>query len=240
MNFEKIDSLPLYTQLHHHIKKRIDQGELSSGEQIPSETELQSYYGMSRVTIRKAIEELVKEGYLVKIQGKGTYVSQVADTDSISNVRSFTKLCHMQGHTTIAEVHLSELVKGTPEQCKFLNLPENSDVMCIKRLRKVDDMPMVIETNYFHPVYEFLKYDDIRYSLYELLINKYHIVPSKKGLNTVSILNVKGEDAKLLGVKEYMATIYNHVEVFDDKGKAVHIVEEIVRVDKPDIFKYYL
>jgi GntR family transcriptional regulator len=240
MNFEKIDSLPLYTQLHNHIKKQIDQGELAPGEQIPPETELQSAFGMSRVTIRKAITDLVKEGYLVKIQGKGTYVSQVADTNSVENIRSFTKLCQMQGHTTIAEVLFTGLVKGTPEQCKFLDLPNESNVMCVRRVRKVDDIPMVLETNYFHPLFEFLKYDDLRYSLYELLISKYHIIPSKKGLNKVSILNVQGEDAKALQVKENMATIYNNVEVFDDKGKPVHLVEEIVRVDKPEVFKFYL
>ncbi|WMJ86063.1 GntR family transcriptional regulator [Anaerocolumna sp. MB42-C2] len=240
MKFEKIDSLPLYTQLQNHIKKQIDQRDLEPGDQIPSETELQNVYGMSRVTIRKAIAELVKEGYLVKIQGKGTYVSQVADFDSTNNIRSFTKLCIMQGHATIAEVLHAGLVKGTKEQCTFLGLPEDSEVMCIKRVRKVDDIPMVLETNYFHPVFEFLKYDDLRYSLYDILISKYHILPSTKGLNTVSIRNVQGEEAEALKVKDNMATIYNQVEVFDDKGKAIHIVEEIVRVDKPEVFKFYL
>lgn len=238
--FVKVDSVPLYIQLKNYFREAIDRGDLKSGEKIPSEAELQNTYEMSRVTIRKAVEELVKEGYLIKIQGKGTFVSQVADFESAKNIYSFTKLCQMQGKSTESEVCLAELIKGTEEQLEFFELPSGSEVMCIKRIRKVENIPVVLETNYFHPVYEFLKYDDLTHSLYEILINKYHVLPAKKGLNKVSIMNVTGGDAELLHVKDGMPTIYNKVHIYDTKGKPVHTVEEIVRVDMPEIFKYFL
>lgn len=233
-------SQPLYLQLKDHIKQRIDMGDLKPGEKIPSETALVKKYNVSRVTVRKGIEELVKAGYLIKIQGKGTFVSQVSEFEAVKNIRSFTKLCQMQGHETIATVLHTELIPGTDEMCEFLNLSQGSKVMYLERIRNVDGTPVVLEKNYFHPFCEFLKMEDLTGSLYEILIEKYHIFPARKGLNKVEIANVTAEEAELLKITEGMSVIKNHVHVYDLNDNPVHLVEELVRVDKPDIFKYYL
>lgn len=71
------DSLtPLYQQLMEDIKTSLAEGKYMPDEKIPSEPELSELYHVSRITVRRAIEELCTEGYLVKKQGKGTYVSQ--------------------------------------------------------------------------------------------------------------------------------------------------------------------
>lgn len=233
-------SQPLYLQLKEHLKRQIDTGELKPGDRILSEAGLVKKYNLSRVTVRRAIEELVKAGYLIKIQGKGTFVSQVAEFEAVKNIRSFTKICQMQGHDTIADVRRAELTEGTEELCSFLNLSPGSQVMLIERVRKVDGVPVVLEKNYFHPFCEFLKMEDLTGSLYEILIEKYYIFPSKKGLNKVEIANVNKEEAKLLKITEGMAVIKNHVHVYDENDNPVHVVEELVRVDQPEIFKYYL
>lgn len=111
---------PLYIQLKNTIKEAIVSGNLKSGDKIPSEVMLQKTYNVSRVTVRKAVEELVQENYLIKLQGKGTYVSQVLEFEERKSISSFTELCKMQGKATIAKVLRAELVRGTEEQCEFL------------------------------------------------------------------------------------------------------------------------
>lgn len=67
--------LPLYKQLKEVIKTKINTGEYTENKRIPTEPEFIKNYGVSRITVRKAIEELVAEGYLIKKQGKGTFIS---------------------------------------------------------------------------------------------------------------------------------------------------------------------
>ena len=73
------ENQPLYIQLRDMIKGQIESGILKPGDKVPSETALQKSFNVSRVTVRKAIEELVRNNYLIKLQGKGTYVSQVQE-----------------------------------------------------------------------------------------------------------------------------------------------------------------
>ena len=69
---EKTNATPLYLQLKNKIKKEIRTGMLKPGDKLPSETQLQKEYNMSRVTVRNAMEELTVEGYIIKVQGKGS------------------------------------------------------------------------------------------------------------------------------------------------------------------------
>ena len=68
-------SAPLYQQIFEEIKGAIEAGDYVPKERIPSEPELSERYGVSRITVRRAVEELCAEGYLVKQQGRGTFVS---------------------------------------------------------------------------------------------------------------------------------------------------------------------
>ena len=74
MKLDKESTVSLYIQLMHIIKEQIHNGTYLEGEQIPTEGELSKMYNISRITIRRAIEELCQQGYLKKIQGKGTFV----------------------------------------------------------------------------------------------------------------------------------------------------------------------
>ena len=72
---EKESSVPLYQHVMHEIRGKIESGEYQSGSQIPTELELSTDYNVGRVTVRRAIEELVGEGLLTKQQGRGTFVN---------------------------------------------------------------------------------------------------------------------------------------------------------------------
>ncbi len=74
MMLDKNSQQPLYVQLMRVIKDNIQNGQYKAGDQIPTETALSDTYGVSRITVRKTIEELCAQGFLVKRQGKGTFV----------------------------------------------------------------------------------------------------------------------------------------------------------------------
>lgn len=83
---------PLYIQLQKAVKTAIHNGTFTQGSRIPTETELSETYNVSRITVRKAIAELVHEGYLTKRQGKGTFVNVPKIGRKIEHIISFTSL----------------------------------------------------------------------------------------------------------------------------------------------------
>lgn len=240
MELNKASNLSLYMQLKDFIKNNIDQGKYTTGMQLPSEAELQKMYHVSRVTVRRAIEELVKEGYLIKSQGKGTFVNHTDLFENARNVISFTKLCEMQGKSSDSVVLVNEMVEGTDSQCKFLNIPLGSKILKIKRIRKVNDKPMILETNYLHPDYKGLLEYDLTQSLYDLLITRFDTIPEKKGMNELAIVYAKGEVAMFLQVPPGQPLIENRIDVYDVAGKPLHQLLQYVVADMADYFRFYV
>ncbi len=238
--FFENENSPLYVQIRDAIEKRIKSGKLKPGDKIPSEVSLQKSFNVSRVTVRKAIEELVKNNYLIKLQGKGTYVSQVLEFEKKKSVSSFSRLCKMQGKATIAKVVRTEMVTATRQQCRFFNIADGSRVLCIERVRKVDGLPVVFETNYLHPSFESLKDEDLSGSMYELLQEKYHVCPARRGLNEVGIIDAGKKETEFLEMNEKVHVLTSRVQVYDNRGDPVHEVLQIVRVDRPEVFRYYI
>jgi len=87
----KNSPIPLYYQLREEIIRLIKNGDLLPKEKLPAERELSSFHGVSRMTINKAINELVKSDYLIRQQGRGTFVRELPDQFSISPLASFSE-----------------------------------------------------------------------------------------------------------------------------------------------------
>ena len=88
---DKNSSLPLYHQIIKELKGQIKRNEYEAGQMIPSESELMGLYGVSRMTVRLAIDSLEKEGYVKKIQGKGTFVRESKMARKIEHISSFSE-----------------------------------------------------------------------------------------------------------------------------------------------------
>lgn len=237
--FLKFEKQPLYVQLMESIKAKIEEGELKAGDKLPSEALLQKSYHVSRVTVRKALSELVRENYLISVRGKGSYVSQVPVFKKKTEIRSFTELCRQQGKATIARVINVNVIQGTQEQCAFFELKDNPFVLDIERVRKVDGNPVVYERSIFPSSYAFLKEEDLRGSVYELLRNKFWIYPAIRGLNEASIQNAGEREMEYLGIKKGVPVLKSRVQIYDIAGKPLHEVWQIIRIDRPELFRYY-
>ena len=147
------DSLiPLYEQVMADIRQGIEGGHYHAGEKIPSESELSEMYQVSRITIRRAIEELSSEGFLTKRQGKGTYVNPPKLKKKIMQrgpLQSLTELCAEYGRVAGARTLGVSRIKACGELANKLALEEGAKVISVRRIRTVDGNPMIEETTFF-------------------------------------------------------------------------------------------
>ena len=135
-------------KLSQHVKNwlrdAIESDVYRSGEQIPSENELVAKFGVSRSTIRHAISELALEGWLYRIQGRGTFVSKPKFRQTLSRLTSFTEDMRMLGLTPKSKLLLCQAEEPDQITIKQLGLSPGDEVIRLERLRLADDEPVAI------------------------------------------------------------------------------------------------
>lgn len=153
---EKKSQSPLYQQLMTRLKNDIVAGVYPAGGRIPSEQVLCDTYGVSRVTVRKAMLDLVQEGLLVRRQGKGTFVAEEKIRRDLSMITSFTDSCEARGHHAEARPISCQWEEPTAEDCEKLGVAPDGRVLELCRLRLCDGDPVMLEVNRFPEEYAFL------------------------------------------------------------------------------------
>ena len=143
---------PLYQQIYDEIKDAIEKGVYAPKERIPSELELAEQYDVSRITVRRAVEELCSDGYLVKQQGRGTFVStpHINRQFHASTLQTFTALCAGNGMKAGAHVIDRQIVPARQNEMEFFGLQKDALLLHIKRVRTADGEP-IFEENIFVP-----------------------------------------------------------------------------------------
>ncbi|NRT90744.1 GntR family transcriptional regulator [Clostridium beijerinckii] len=226
--------IPLYQQLADIIRNSITSGELKYGDKIPTEVELSEKYNVSRITVRAAINELVESGFLIKKQGKGTFVSKPKVQRKIEYLSSFTAACEASGLKVTNEIIKREIVEPEIEDIRDLELDDDDKLIYIQRVRFAGGEPLMLENNYFSfKRFNFLLTEDLNGSLYELLRNKYDINPSGspnsgKDHTTIEIAKAMDEEAGLLMVQKGEPLFYIKTVIYDDKNRPVHIGKQYV------------
>ncbi len=141
------NGIPLYYQLKEYLLQEI-QTHYQAGDLLPSESEIEQKYGVSRITVRKAIEELSREGIVVKKQGKGTFVMEKKILYDANIIGSLTQRLEQQGHQL--QTHSIEYISITDAH-HVKALLHCDTLLCIKRLRLLDGIPFALMLNYIDP-----------------------------------------------------------------------------------------
>ncbi|NOW87096.1 GntR family transcriptional regulator [Clostridium beijerinckii] len=226
--------IPLYQQLADIIRNSITSGELKYGDKIPTEVELSEKYNVSRITVRAAINELVESGFIIKKQGKGTFVSKPKVQRKIEYLSSFTVACEASGLKVTNEIIKREVIEPKIEDKKALELDDDDKLIYIQRVRFAGGDPLMLENNYFSfKRFNFLLTEDLSGSLYELLRDKYDINPSDSPNSgndhtTIEIAKAMDEEAALLMVQKGEPLFYIKTVIYDDKNRPVHIGKQYV------------
>ncbi len=136
---------PRYLRLAAELGERIQSGVMAPGDALPAERKIAEQFGVSRVTVRRALEQLVSEGLIETRQGSGTYVSSRL-RQPLSVLTSFTEDVRARGMTPETEFLDRGIGIATPEEAIGLGLKPGQGVSRISRLRKADGIPLAIET----------------------------------------------------------------------------------------------
>ena len=146
---KKDTSKPLYIQVAESITKYIQDNKLEDGEPLPSQNDLIKHFDVSQVTVRQALQRLNTEGLIIRVQGKGTFVSTPAFQERLVGVKSLEERLEAQG-ITVRNQYI-ESMKTTPAERirRDLALSEGVQTFKIRRLKQVGDSVLAMETRHF-------------------------------------------------------------------------------------------
>ncbi|MDR3518538.1 MAG: GntR family transcriptional regulator [Azospirillaceae bacterium] len=143
------DLSPLYLQLKNNLLEAIADGRYAPGDPLPTEQQLCAAFGVSRITVRRAVSELQDEGILEKRHGKGTFVSFRRMQTSLVDLAGFSESYSLQGfavHSVILDVVET---KAGPLLARKLSVGENAPILSVTRLISANGVPMTIDAAEF-------------------------------------------------------------------------------------------
>ncbi|MEG0959406.1 MAG: GntR family transcriptional regulator [Erysipelotrichaceae bacterium] len=197
---EAYNKIPLYCQLADIMEENISNGTWKQGFKIPSERELSIIHGMSRITVRNAIDELARQGKLEKVQGKGTFVLSKSIIQNLGNVYSFSKEMEKQGKISFTKLVHKEIAIASKKLADRLGIDEGEKIIYIERLRCADNaVPIMLEKTYFvYDRYSFVMDIDLnKEALYKSLELDYSI-SIDKAIETFKACELNPMECKLL------------------------------------------
>lgn len=165
--------IPLYYQLREALREAIEQGEFADSNPLPTEEELMRDFKVSRTTVREALRGLMELGIIVKKQGVGSFVASEKIAEVLPGLVSFSAEMKARGFQVRTKVISVEEIVPPLRVAKGLSLSTEDTVLKVKRLRFVDEKPIVISTSYLSCGVS--PDEDFEGSLYELLEQKYGV-----------------------------------------------------------------
>ena len=195
-------NLPLYANLKEVLITKIANGELKSGDRLPSHHTLCEQFSVSYMTMRRAISELTHEGVLVAIQGKGIFVAENKQVVELSGIQSFTEDMRRRGLVASAKLIESNIIYASTVMVQVLGVKVGEPLVNIRRLRLANDQPIAIQSVFIPQMFcpDILNCDFNQVSLYKLFTDMYHLsITSSKG--TVGAVLASAEDAEWLQIK---------------------------------------
>jgi len=172
--------VPLYVQIETQLRQEIQDPKYKKGKKLPNEIDLSKQLGVSRSTIRQAINKLVYDGLLIRKKGIGTIAAEVTITSKAGNWLSFSQEMKAMG----VEVKNYEMyigwVKPTEELCNFFNIAGDTKILKLERLRGNPEIPFVYFISYFNPRIGLTGDEDFTRPLYDILEEHNTIVKLSK------------------------------------------------------------
>lgn len=224
---------PRYVQLRRRLEEGIETGILPPNSSLPPERELADITDLSRVTVRKAIRELVREGLIEQRQGSGSFVRErVARLEqSLSELTSFTEDMARRGLETTSRWLERGVFMAAPDEVAALDLSEGAQVARVYRLREAGGRPMALERAAL-PLDILPNPIEVTTSLYEVLGRLGH--RPVRAVQKISAVNVDAREAGLLGIPEGAAGLSIERTSFLESGRVAELTRSLYRGDAYD------
>ncbi|MCH4826694.1 MAG: GntR family transcriptional regulator [Planococcus sp. (in: firmicutes)] len=229
---DKQSPIPIYIQIEEQLKKQIQQGDFLVGTAIPSERELTESFGVSRMTVRQSVTNLVNEGLLYREKGRGTFVASPKVEQPLNGLTSFTEDMLARGMVPSNKIIGFEILEPDADVSADLQLVDGDKVYFIERIRFADDKTMAIERTYL-PVDRVpsLHRDLLQGSLYAMIENNQQLKISH-ATQRMEAGMVKKEDAELLQIDVPAAILMIERISYLDGDLPFELVRSTYRADR--------
>jgi GntR family transcriptional regulator len=220
--------VPRYHQLKEILREKIRTDEWKPGDLIPSERELSETYGISRMTARQAITDLVNEGVFYREQGRGTFVSRNKITQQLLHLTGFTEDIQARGQTPSTRVLSAEMWPVDETIAERLRVKPGDHILRLERLRLADHEPLAIERTHlsFKGCERLLEEDLEHQSLYRLLESTYG-VPLMEAEQEIEAGLASEDSARLLDIAIGSSVLYIRRTTYTDRNQPIEYATSV-------------
>lgn len=229
--------LPIYIQIHNDIKRNIEAEKWKIGDRIPSERELSTEFGVSRMTLRQAIQTLVDEGILERRVGSGTFVANQKVQERMSGVTGFTDLMLAQDKKPSSKTISYHTMEPSLSEMEKLKITQDQSVLRMERIRYGDNIPICFEVATVpENIVAGLEKSEVTSSLYRALEQKKNLSLGK-AQQTVSAMLASERIAEYLDIKRGDAILRLRQITYLQDGRPFEYVRTQYVGDR---FEFYL
>ena len=232
---DKTSAIPYYQQLAELLRREIGEKQAEDAVyQLPSESELTERHGLSRATVRHALDELEREGWIYRQKGVGSFAPVRRVQQELTQLVSTTEYMRRRGWSLITRVVGLEQAPATSHIAHALEITPGAPVYQLRRLRIVDDVPVSLQTAYLPAeLCPRLEDNDLTSSLYRLLETRY----GQRLWTGREMLRARGaarEEARLLQIREGVSVMYAERITCASTGTPIEYLEAVWRGDRYD------
>jgi len=229
---DRSSPVPLHFQLHSHLLQQIESGVLKPGDAIPAERELVSRFGVSRITVRQAIGDLMAEGFLYRQHGRGTFVRSHKIEQELSTLTGFVEEMAARGLTHGGRLVSAEMEAPDDRIASILQTRPGEQVLKLLRTRLANGEPMALEITYYpFELGEKLLNEELGGGLWTILEDKFG-VELDWAEETIGCVETDDFTAQQLGIKKGTPALVVERTTYTPDGRPTEWCRGYYRADR--------
>ena len=233
VDLDRTGPMPLYFQVSSRLEAAIRSGDIPPGARLENEIAIGQRLGLSRPTVRRAIQELVDKGLLVRRRGIGTQVVQGQVTRQVELTSLYEDL-QTAHHEPGTRVLSHEIVQATDTIASGLGVRAGDDVVYIRRQRSTDGIPVAVLENYLPAEFRDITTEQLEQrGLYQLLRARGVAIQIAK--QKIGARRVHGDESELLDIEKGSPVLTMERIAFDNSGRAIEFGQHCYR---PDMYSF--
>jgi len=229
MRIDRSSPIPLYFQVTAQLEAAIDSGALSPGDRLPNEIDLAGSLGLSRPTMRRALEELVDKGLLVRKRGYGTEVANIRVHRRVELTSLYDDL-DAAGQSPTTEVLKLDPARVNAAAAAAIGADASTPLVYVERLRLAEGRPLAVMHNWLPPTYaDVSKEQLVGDGLYRILRSRG--VQPQVAKQRITARSANQREARLLKIRRGQPLIAMQRTAYDADGQAIEFGDHVYRAD---------
>ncbi|MEN6393178.1 MAG: GntR family transcriptional regulator [Anaerolineaceae bacterium] len=225
--FSSAEGVPLYVKIRENLREAIKRGEYKQGEKLPSEDELAIKYGVSRMTVRQGIMDLIDEGLVYRRHGVGTFVALPHLERDHSRLTNFFESAAKNGINVSARILTMEVIPAKQKIASELHIEEGDSVIHIKTLRYTEDVPVTVHDAFVpHKLFAPILTRDLKTleSQHLWTILESYGYRLKRAVQRLEAREAGEEIAELLNIYSNAPILYKERTAYADDGTPIEFI----------------